>query len=127
MSLKNLVRKEVTCAFDYPNIEGFKVTLRYMGKDEMQKVYDRCTVKRFDTRTHQAVKDFQPEKFKEYVCKEIIVSWEGLTYDKIKKLIPLNIAELTKLGLTLNDNIESTFENKLDLLNESTEFDSRKF
>ncbi len=124
MSLKNLIKKEAVGVFDFPGIEGFKVTLKHMDKEEMKRVYDTCTVKRYNMKTKAYDVDFQPERFKKYLAENIIKTWDGLTYERLNKLVVLDTEKLKDAGIKPADLFEATDENKIELLDSSVDFDN---
>lgn len=120
MNIKGLIKKDVVSTINYPEIDGFKVTLRYLGKKELNDIIDECTTKTINPRTRETVERINKEKFANIIAEKVVVSWEGLNAKKLATLIPVDLSEVKDL----NEVVEPTFENKQLLLENSSDFDS---
>ena len=122
MSFKNLAKKDAFAQFSYPGLEGFIVNLKHLNKDEANRVGDYCSIKKYNPRTKAYDYDFDVEKYKDYMAEHIIVDWKGLTYEKLNKMVVLDMNELKTAGVQMSDTVEPTFENKKELLEMSIDF-----
>lgn len=120
MSLKSLVKKEVLSVMEFPNHDTFKVTLRYLDKELMKDVFEKCSKTKLDWKTKEQKKTLDKDKLQAYIAENIIVKWEGLTYHILSKIAPITIP----VDVTADTLIESTLENKKDVLEISNDFDS---
>lgn len=124
MNLSKLIKKDVKATFQYPDIDGFEITLKYVGKAELKRMHEACSTKTYDIRSRTHTEKFNPDKFRELIADELIIEWKGLTYGKLGKLIPLDMDVLKAENLKETDIVESTRENKLIVLDNSMEFDT---
>lgn len=120
MSLKKLIKKEVINTLAYPRFENFKVKVRYMGREQMREIYESCMKTIYNPRTKQHEREMDNKKLQDYVAKNILLGWEGLTFAMLAKIAPIEIPA----GTTPEDMIEPTEDNKKDLLEISPEFDN---
>lgn len=120
MSLKNLVKKEIVNTVNYPRFEDFKVTVRYMGREQMREIYEGCMKMVYNPQTKQREKEMDNKKLQDYIAKNILINWVGLNYEMLAKIAPIAIPEGTD-PLAL---VEPTLDNKKDLLEISAEFDN---
>lgn len=122
MSLKNLIKKEAVAVFPYPGMEAFKVTLRHLDKDEANRISDICSIRKYNVRSKSYDVDFDTEKLKKYLSENIVKTWEGLTYERLNKLVVLDQNVLKENEIKPTDAFEPTSENKFELLDSSIEF-----
>ena len=47
ISLKSLLAPSKTVEFDYPGMEGFKVRLTYLAREELLKLRNKCVTNKF--------------------------------------------------------------------------------
>lgn len=117
--IKNLIKKETVAVLNYPDVEGFKVKLRYLGKRELKDIYNDCITNVIDPKTRTSVERLNKEKFANIMAERVVIEWEGLTLKGLNKLVPLDPEQVTDGNII----VESTFENKKELLENSSEFD----
>lgn len=122
-SLVNFVKKEKVVKFEYPEIAGFLVSLRYTGKTQLQDMVKECTEERLDMRTMKKVEEVNEIKFKKLIATKVIVDWAGLTIGGLRNIILMDDEQLKAAGMTNETVVESSFENKMMLLDNSLEFD----
>lgn len=123
LTAAKFVKKDTQAWFDFPELEGFKILLRYCRKSEMRKMLEDCTEKRTDLMTGETKEETNSEEFKKEICKNIIIDWAGLTIGMLKKLIPLDEAALAETGYVDTDLVACDLESKMMLMNESFTFD----
>ena len=117
--ITNLIKKETVAVLEYPNIEGFKVKLRYLGKRELKEIYNDCISTIIDPKTRTSVERLNKEKFANIMAERVVLDWEGLTIKGLNKLVPVELTEITDM----NEVISSSFDNKKELLENSSDFD----
>lgn len=73
-----------------PGVDGFKVQLKYITSDEVEKLRDSCTKATFNPTTGQ--KEFQLDYkcFYQSLISRIVVDWTGLKVKHLKALLPVN-------------------------------------
>lgn len=122
-NLLGFVKKEKIVKFEYPEIAGFMVSLRYTGKTQLQDMVKECTEERRDLRTLKTVEEVNEIKFKKLIATKVIVEWTGLTIGGLRNIVLLDEEQLKAAGMTDETVVESSFENKMMLLDNSLEFD----
>ena len=120
MNIKNVIKKETIATINYPEIDGFKVTLRYLGKKELKNIFDECTTKMVDPKTREVKERINKEKFANIIAEKVVIKWEGLTLKGLSKLVPVEITPKMKM----DEVVEPTFDNKQALLENSADFDA---
>lgn len=99
--------------------EGFKVQIRFVGREKFQKMYEKCVKFDWNPKSHRREEIPDREKFLRAWAEKSIKSWEGLTLGKLAQFIPIKIGK--------DDNPKSVVppspENKLILLKHNAEFD----
>lgn len=59
--------------------DGFEVELRYVPRPEFQKLRKRCSVRKWDPKTHQQVEEVEDTKLWRAMAEGLVVNWKGLT------------------------------------------------
>jgi len=103
---------------DFPDIDGFKVHVCYVGRDRLIKIRNSALVYKFNKRTRQREEEVDNDKFLEAYADAVIKGWSGLTVKGLGQLIPV---DMTKMDA--KQDIPYTAEDALDLLKNSTIFD----
>lgn len=122
-NLVGFVKKDKVVKFEYPEIAGFTVSLRYTGKTQLQEMVKECIEERLDLRTMKKVEEVNEIKFKKLIATKVIVDWTGLTIGGLKNIILLDEDQIKSAGMTNETVVEASFENKMMLLDNSLEFD----
>lgn len=117
--LKNLIVTESSTWVDFPDIDGFRVCLRFVNREEMLKIRNRSLTIKFNKRTRQREEELDSEKFIENYAKAAIAGWEGLKVKHLPDLLPVDISSIDG-----EEAVEYTEEDAVDLLKNSTIFDN---
>jgi len=118
LSLKNMIKPEQAAEIDYPGLEGFTVTLNYLGRDKLTDIRKACVTKKLVKGQLEENLDF--EKFNKLYSAAVIKGWKGF---KMKYLTQLLLADLPD-GVGPEDELEFTPENAEELLRHASDFDS---
>ena len=116
--IKNLIAKETTSWVEFPDIEGFKIELVYLNREDLQKIRNRSLTFKFNKRTRQREEEIDNDKFLEAYAEKAIKGWKGLKAKHLPVLFPADIS-----GLDPEELIEYDEEDALELLKNSTIFD----
>ena len=116
--IKNLIAKETTSWVEFPDIEGFKIELVYLNREDLQKIRNRSLTFKFNKRTRQREEEVDNDKFLEAYSEKAIKSWKGLKAKHLPILFPADISTMDP-----DENIEYDEEDALELLKNSTIFD----
>jgi len=117
IDIKSLVKTtETSRAFEYPGIEGFIVTLVYLGRSKMRSINNKCTVSRFKgNRQFQTVDEAMMAK---ELSTAAVTGWDGLKVKHMKLLMPVQLGDTLKA----EDLVKYTEENAELLMEHSIDF-----
>jgi len=116
--IKKLIAKETTSWVEFPDIEGFKIELVYLNREDLQKIRNRSLTFKFNKRTRQREEEIDNDKFLEAYSEKAIKGWKGLKAKYLPVLFPADISSMDP-----EENIEYDEEDALELLKNSTIFD----
>ena len=120
LNLDELILPEKTVSFEFPDCEGFEIDLTLLGKDEMQKLQERCTIKKLDPRSRKIYPKLDEEKFLDEYVRATIKGWEGFKVKYLKNFVISTAEE----KYDEDDEINYTHENAMSLIRNSNLFDS---
>ena len=113
-----LVTGDKAIEVEFPDLEGFKVTVSFVPREDLVKIRNQALVYKFNKRTRQREEEVDNEKFVELYAERVIKGWRGL---KVKHLPKLLAADTS--GLNLEEEIIYSEEEALELLKNSSIFD----
>ena len=117
LSLKSLMTPSKTVEFDYPGLEGFKVSLCYLAREELVKLRTRCVTNVFNRKTRGYEEQMDDEKFLSEYTKAVIKGWSGFKIGFAKNMLLLGdlspAQEKQELDFT-QENIEVLMKNTND-------------
>ena len=116
--IKKLMVTEKVTEVEFPDIDGFKVQLCYVGRDRMMKIRNQALVYKFNKRTRQREEEVDNDKFLEAYADAVIKGWSGLTVRALATLLPIDTA-----GADPEEEVEYSADDALLLLKNSTIFD----
>ena len=92
--IKKVVAKETTSWVDYPEIDGFKVELVYLNREDLMKIRNRALTYKFNKRTRQREEEIDNDKFLEGYAEKAIRNWSGLKAKHLPDLLPADISDM---------------------------------
>ena len=104
---------------EFPGLDGFKVNVAYLTRSELQKLRKKATTTKFNRRTHTPEEEVDAEIFQDLYVKAVIKGWSGLKLKYLPKLVPVNLE-----GVDVEEELEYTHENAMDLMKNSPTFDN---
>lgn len=113
-----LVSGDKTIEVDFPEIDGFTVTVSYIPREDLVKIRNQALVYKFNKRTRQREEEVDNDKFVEAYAARVIKGWKGLKVKHLPKLLPVDISSLNP-----EDDISYSEEEALELLKNSSIFD----
>ena len=116
--IKKVGAKETTSWVDYPEIDGFKVELVYLNREDLMKIRNRALTYKFNKRTRQREEEIDNDKFLEGYAEKAIRNWSGLKAKHLPDLLPADISDMDP-----EEDIEYDEEDAIELLKNSTVFD----
>ena len=115
ISLKSLLTPSKTVEFDYPGLDGFKVKLCYLSREELVKLRNRCVSQVFNKKTRQFEEKIDDDKFLKEYTSGVIKGWSGLKLKFLKHLLLVNEVEDEEYELPFNEeNVEILMKNSGD-------------
>jgi hypothetical protein len=119
MELKSLLVATKEIEINFPDMEGFKVKVCYLSKEQLRKITEKSRTVGFDRKTHQATESLDDELFTKLYVGKALTGWSGLKYDYLKQLVLIDEAEVPEEGY-----LEYSENNAIELVNNSKTFDS---
>jgi len=119
MELKNLITNNKTIKTEHPGLEGFVVEVSFISREKTKKLIEKATTTSFNKKTHQPEESLDSELFMELYTKALIKGWTGLKLGYLKELLPVELGDME-----LEEEIEYTEKNALDLRQNATDFDT---
>ncbi len=120
--IKKVVAKETTSWVDYPEIDGFKVELVYLNREDLMKIRNRALTYKFNKRTRQREEEIDNDKFLEGYAEKAIRNWSGLKAKHLPDLLPADISDMDP-----EEDIETVFDQFItDCMNDYESFSKKK-
>ena len=113
-----LVTGDKTIDVEFPELDGFVVTISYVPREDLLKIRNQALVYKFNKRTRQREEEVDNDKFVEAYSERVIKGWKGLKVKHLPKLLPVDISNMNS-----EDDIPYSGEEALDLLKNSSIFD----
>ncbi len=116
--IASLHAQETTVDVEFPDIEGFVISLAYLNRDDLMKIRNKSLSYKFNKRTRQREEEIDNDKFLEEYTKRAIKGWKGLYVKDLPQLLPIDME-----GANPNESIEYNETEALELIKNSTVFD----
>ena len=116
--IANLHAQETTIEVEYPEIDGFIISLVYLNRDELTKIRNKSLSYKFNKRTRQREEEIDNDKFLEEYTKKAIKGWKGLFVKDLPQLLPIDMTTADP-----QEEILYNEEEALQLIKNSTVFD----
>ena len=116
--IKNLIAEQSSVWVEYPDIDGFEVNLKYLTREDLMKVRNAALTYKFNKRTRQREEEIDNDRFLENYAEKAIMGWKGLKVKHMPALMPVDIS-----GMDVEEDIEYSNEDAIELLKNSTVFD----
>lgn len=118
--VEETLEKGMSVWVEFPGVEGFEIEVVFVGRDELAKIYEACTKKKYSPKTHKFEDIVDSDKLRKMWSEAAIKNWRGLTLGKVTKLIPIEL----RPEEDANANVECVELNKVALLKHSADFDN---
>jgi len=119
--VETTLQKGRTVWAEFDAVEGFEVEIAFVGREEMTKMFDKCTRLEWNHKTHQREPETDRPKLMKLWSERVLKNWRGLKLKDLVKVVPIE-------GPKKDDNpeavVEATPENKAALLTHNAEFDN---
>ena len=116
--IKNKIVKESSTWVEFPDIEGFEISLQYLTREDLMKIRNASLTYKFNKRTRQREEEVDNEKFLEHYAEKAIKDWKGLKMKHLPILLPVDISDDDP-----EESVDYSEEDAIQLLKNSTIFD----
>lgn len=120
LSLQSLLTPSKTIEVEYPNKEGFKVTVSFLSREELVKLRKACVTTKFNKRTRQPEDELNEDLFMRNYVNAVVKGWSGLKYKYLEDMILIDLSAVTNV----EDELTYSQEDALVLMKNSSDFDS---
>lgn len=117
VSLKSLLVPTKEVEVEYPGMEGFKLQLSFLSREELMKIRKKAT--KIEYKNRQPVENLNDDLFLQLYVDGCIKGWEGLKFSYLESLAPVDISAQKS-----EDTLAYSRENALFLMRASANFDS---
>lgn len=117
VSLKSLLVPTKSVEVEFPGMEGFKLNLSFLSREELTKIRKKATKLEFKNR--QPVETLNDELFLQLYVDSCIKGWEGLKFSYLEQLAPVDISAQSP-----EDFLGYSRDNALYLMKASANFDT---
>ena len=119
ISLASLMTPSKTVTMEYPGIDGFKVDITYLAREELLKVRNKCVKQKFNKKTRQFEDELDEDRFLTEYVKGVIRGWTGLKYADLSQLLLVDVSAQDPEG-----ELVYSQENAEVLMKNSNDFDT---
>lgn len=119
VSLATLMTPSKTVTMEYPGIDGFKVDITYLAREELLKVRNKCVKQKFNKKTRQFEDELDEDRFLTEYVKGVIRGWTGLKYADLGQLLLVDVSAQDPEG-----ELVYSQENAEVLMKNSNDFDT---
>ena len=116
--ISSLMATETVVDVEFPDIEGFVVSLVYLNREDLVKIRNQSLTFKFNKRTRQREEEIDNDKFLAAYTEKAIKDWKGLKVKHLPMLLPVDISSMDS-----EEDIEYSVEEARDLVTNSTIFD----
>ena len=118
ISLTSLLVPTKTADIDYPGIEGFKLSLSFLSREELVKIRKKAT--KIVYKNRQQTEELNDELFLQLYVGAVIKGWTGLKLKHLAQLAPVDLSA----HKDTEQELKYSAENALALMKSSSDFDS---
>ncbi len=116
--IASLMATETVVDVEFPDIEGFIISLVYLNREDLVKIRNQSLTFKFNKRTRQREEEIDNDKFLAAYTEKAIKGWKGLKVKHLPMLLPVDISSMDS-----EEDIEYSVEEARDLVTNSTIFD----
>ena len=116
--IAQLHAQETAIEVEFPDIDGFVISLVYLNRDDLTKIRNRSLSYKFNKRTRQREEEIDNDKFLEEYTKKAIRGWKGLYVKDLPQLLPIDMSNADP-----GEEITYNETEALELIKNSTVFD----
>lgn len=117
VSLKSLLVPTKSVEVEYPGMEGFKLNLCFLSREELMKIRKKAT--KIEYKNRMPVENLNDDLFLSLYVDGCIKGWNGLKFSYLEQLAPVDVSAQKP-----DDCLGYSRENALFLMKSSSNFDS---
>lgn len=117
-SLSSLLVPSKAVEVDYPGLEGFKINVSFLSREELVKLRKKSSKLVFKNR--QSTEELNEELFLKLYVEATIKGWSGLKYKYLEQLLLVDISKIKDPAECMSFSVE----NALVLMKNSADFDA---
>lgn len=117
VSLKSLLVPTKEVSIEYPGLEGFKLDLCFLSREELVKIRKKAT--KIVYKNRQPTDELNDDLFLSLYVDGCIKGWTGLKFSYLEQLAPVDVSDQNA-----EDCLGYSRENALFLMRASANFDS---
>lgn len=118
INLSTLLVPTKSIEVDYPGLEGFKVNIAFLSREELVKIRKKSSKTVYKNR--QPSEELNEDLFLKLYVEATIKGWSGLKYKYLTQLVLVDLSSVKDLETCM----EFSLDNALLLMKNSVEFDS---
>ena len=116
-SLSTLIVPSKSIEVDYPGLEGFKVTIAFLSREELIKLRKKSSKIVYKNRV--ATDELNEDLFLKLYVEATIKGWSGLKFKYLNQLLLVDTTGIKNV----EDCMDFSLENALILMKNSSDFD----
>lgn len=116
--IASLMATETVVDVEFPDIEGFIISLVYLNREDLVKIRNQSLTFKFNKRTRQREEEVDNDKFLAAYTEKAIKGWKGLKVMHLPLLLPVDISDMDS-----EESIDYSKDEARDLITNSTIFD----
>lgn len=120
MDLAKIIVPSKTIWDEFPGYPGFKVQISYLTRDELMKIRSKALTSKVSRKTRQVEEELDSELFQKLYIQAVIKGWEGLKYEYLAKMVPVDLSQVPE-G---EEELEFSISNAEVLMKNASGFDA---
>jgi len=92
VDISSLITSEKTTVIEYPNNPKFEITFQFLPRQELTKLAEKCSTKKYDRGSNSWKTEMNTDMFLKNYCTQVIKGWSGLTLGYLATLIPIDVS-----------------------------------
>lgn len=120
LDLSRLAINTKKVEFDFPGLEGFKVSLNYLSRNALEKLRDDSMVQKVDSETGFPYKDLDRDLYIKNYVSRAVAGWKGFTYNHLAHLMLIDESQVEDM----DEEIEFDTDTAITLVTNSERFDT---
>ena len=117
-NLSTLIVPSKAIEVDYPGLEGFKLNLSFLSREELVKLRKKASKLTYKNR--QSIEELNEDLFLKLYVEATVKGWSGLKYKYLNQLLLVDTSAIKNLDSCM----AFSLENAILLMKNSSDFDA---